>query len=418
MSNVTPLVVVESVSIFDAVSGDLHQDWTLIARDGTLDWIGPVASAPDVSENAYVINGAGKVALPGLIDCHVHLAADGSPDFAAQQMSDSVPRAVLRAAASAGHLLENGITTVRDCGSANNVAIELGRAISDGLVWGPRVVAAGRVITMTGGHCHFIGQECDGEDGVRAATRREIKAGAQFIKVMATGGVLTPGVSPQQVALIPSELRTIVETAHNAGKRVTSHAIGNAGIKNALRANVDSIEHGFHLDPEAIQLLLDQDAFLVPTLHAIDVELENEDKLPPWIAEKALSESHYLRDSFVAALAAGVKIAAGTDAGTPFNLPGELARELERMVDLGMSPTKALLAATRDAADNIGLLSTLGTLEQGKVADVVIVDGDPTRDITALRRVAAVLYGGRVFIPGPEQSDRGSLPVRRSHQPQ
>lgn len=390
------VIVVNNAAIFDAVTDELHRNWSVVITDGKISWIGPSDRAPGAPVLAHIIDGTGQVALPGLIDCHVHLTADGSPDFAAQQISDSAPRAVLRAAASAESLLRSGVTTVRDCGAADDAAIELGRAIADGIVRGPRVVAAGRVITMTGGHCHFIGRECDGEDGVRFATRRELKAGAQFIKVMATGGVLTPGVSPDDVALTLPELRTVVETAHNAGKLVTSHAIGGAGIKNALRAGVDSIEHGFHLDSEAIQLLLDQDAYLVPTIRAVDVEIENADQLPPWIADKARIEADHVKNSFSAALAAGVKIAAGTDAGTPFNLPGELVGELERMVALGMSPTSALLAATRHAAANIGLVDSLGTLEPGKIADVLLVDGDPTQNISDLHRTTAILFGGRI----------------------
>lgn len=391
-------VVLRGVSLFDGVTSGLQADRTVICVGDRIDWVGPTSAEPRVGPGAIVFDEAGRVLVPGLIDCHVHLSADGGTDFAGQLVSDTIPRAVLRAWASGNRLLASGVTTVRDCGAANDVVIELGRAIEDGLVAGPRVLAAGRVITMTGGHCFFVGRESDGEDGVRAATRAEIKAGAAFIKVMATGGVLTKGVSPNQVALTERELRVIVEEAHNAGKKVTAHAIGNVGIKNALRAGVDSIEHGFHFDEEAIQLALNSGAYLVPTLRALDADLEHEDALEPWLAHKAHSESGYHQASFRSALGATMKIAAGTDAGTPFNPPGELVRELETMVRLGMTAEQALLSATRYAAANIDRSDTIGTVEVGKCADLLLLEADPLQDVGALRATAAIISRGQVLV--------------------
>jgi imidazolonepropionase-like amidohydrolase len=254
------------------------------------------------------------------------------------------------------------------------------------------------VITMTGGHGHFIGREADGPDEVRKATRAEIKAGAAVIKVMATGGVLTPGVKPTQTALLPEELAVVAQEAHNSGRRVTTHAIGRSGIHNALVSGIDSIEHGFYLDDELLDIAVAQGTFLVPTILAVDGIVANGQGagIPGWVVEKAEQEAAKQRESFAAAVSSGMRIAAGTDAGTPFNRHGDLARELELMVQHGLSPMRTLVAATRGAAENLGLAHEIGTLEVGKLADLVLVDGDPVADVAATGRVVLVVKDGVV----------------------
>ena len=397
-----PALMVENVSIFDGTGAPLRTGWAVVVDSRKIQWMGPTGEAP-AFENGRRVDGTGRTLLPGLIDSHVHLSADAGPDFIGQLSSDSVQRATLRAARSAAQILAAGITTIRDCGSANNIAIELSKAIEDGLVVGPRVLAAGRVITMTGGHCWYIGRESDGVDGVRAAVRAELKAGADFIKVMATGGVLTPGVTAGQVALTEPELRVIVEEAHNSGKKVTCHAIGNAGIKNALRAGVDAIEHGMHLDDEALDMAVSQGTFLVPTLIALEVDLEAGPKglIPDWVYRKALGEAEHHRSSFIAAVRSGMRIGAGTDSGTPFNPHGNVVTEMESMIRLGLGTEEALVAATRSAAENLDIDGTVGTLAPGKVADMLLVDGDPTKDVAALRDVALVTRAGQVVYDPP-----------------
>lgn len=384
--------------VFDGTGSDLHRNWSVIVAGGSITWTGPADSEP--AFNGRRIDAQGLTILPGLIDCHVHLTTDGGADFFGQVANDTVQRSTLRAAKSASILLQSGITTVRDCGAANSVAIEVAKAVQDGLVDGPRVLAAGRVITMTGGHGYFIGREADGIDGVRKATRAELKEGASFIKAMATGGVLTPGVTPGQTALLEEELRAIIVEAHNAGRRVATHAIGNAGIMNALRAGVDSVEHGFYLDEAALDLAVDRGSYLVPTLVAVDriVEFGPGGGIPTWVVEKAESEVGHHKASFTAAVKSGMKIAAGTDAGTPFNQHGvNLARELELMVGCGLNPVQALVAATRNAAENLDVLHQVGTLEVGKQGDVIAVRGDPTKDVTAILNVVFVARGARIY---------------------
>ena len=389
--------LLRDVTVVDGTGADPVPGQAVVVEGRRIAWLGPADQAPSTSPDA-VVDGGGRTVLPGLINCHVHLCNDGAPDLFAQVMSDSISVATLRAARSARETLHSGVTTVRDCGAADEIVIELARAIEGGMIPGPRVQAAGRVITMTGGHGHFIGREADGADAVRRAVRTEIKAGAGVIKVMATGGVLTPGVSPTQTALLPEELAVVAQEAHNSGRRVATHAIGGTGILNALRAGIDSIEHGFYLDDETLDLAVTQGAFLVPTMLAVDRIVRNglAQGIPAWVVDKAEREAHKQRESFAAAVSSGMRVAAGTDAGTPFNGHGDLGLELGLMVDHGLSSMQALVAATRHAAENLGLLHELGTLEVGKLADLVVVDGDPVADITATSRVALVVKDGVV----------------------
>jgi imidazolonepropionase-like amidohydrolase len=344
------------------------------------------------------IDGSGHTLLPGLINCHVHVCNDGAANIFRQVEEDGTPTATLRAVRNLDIALRAGITTVRDCGAADDIAIELARAVADGLIPGPRILAAGRVITMTGGHGYFIGREADGPDAVRRAVRTELKAGADFIKAMATGGVLTPGVETEHTGLAEDELLQVARTAHNAGRRAACHAIGAPGIKNALRAGIDSIEHGIRLDEEGIGLAVAGGAVLVPTLVAVQSITANagHPEMPPWVVRKAEQESDKHRAAFAAALNAGVLIAAGTDAGTPFNPHGDLAREMGLMVDYGMTAMQAIVAATRTAARNLDIHHDTGTVEEGKRADLLMVEGDPGADIRRLHDVALVMQQGRI----------------------
>ena len=387
---------VRDATVIDGTGAPARSHQTVVVSGDTIEWVGPTAQEPE-SLPHRVVQASGLTVVPGLINSHVHLANDGAADLEAQVRADSVPIASLRAARNARFTLESGVTTVRDCGAANGVILELARAIESGLVTGPRVRAAGRVITMTGGHGHFMGREADGADGVRRAVRLELKAGAHFIKAMATGGVLTPGVSPTQTALHAEELTAIVQEAHNAGRRVATHAIGRQGIENALRAGVDSIEHGFYLDDELFERAVAQGTFLVPTLLAVHGIVTDGPAggSPAWMIDKAASEAERSRTMFKAAVDGGMKIAAGTDAGTPFNRHDDLVREMGLMVEIGLTPMQALVSATSSGAENAGLEST-GTVEPGKLADLLLVEGDPLADIDALTHIRLVAKEGVV----------------------
>ncbi|HEV7713289.1 MAG TPA: amidohydrolase family protein [Asanoa sp.] len=390
------MITIVGAQVFDAVTGTAAKKNVTI-HDGLVTAIGGEPATE-------TIDGTGGTLLPGLIDCHTHLCATATPDIIAQMGGDSPTRATLHAARNAKAHLDAGVTTVRDCGALGGIAIELAKAIDDGLVEGARVQAAGLVITMTGGHGHFLGREVDGVDEVRKATRQAVKDGAGFVKVMSTGGLLTPGVTAGRTAFAPDELKVLVDEAHNAGLRVATHAIGNEGIKNALRAGVDSVEHGFYLDDEAIDLLLARDdVYLVPTLSGVECALAHGDELAPWLRTKSQAVVEDRAASFRRAHAAGVRFAAGTDAGTPFNPHGGLPHEIALMAEVGLSPAEALIAATRHAAANLGLADRIGTIEVGKAADLILVDGDPLADLGALRKVRQVIQAG---VPRPPAGHR------------
>lgn len=387
----------DHVDLFDTKENVLRADWAISWRGQAIDWVGPSSALPQEIA-AHAVDGSNMTLVPGLIDCHVHLTADSSTDFAGSLASDRESLATLKALNAVQACLHAGVTTVRDCGAANDVAIQISHAVDDGLVSGARVIAAGRVITMTGGHCHYIGRESDGVDGVRRAVRQELKAGADFIKVMATGGVLTPNVTADQVTLDEEELLTVVREAHNAGRRVACHAVGSQGIRNALRAGVDSIEHGFHLEPDLIQMALDQGVFLVPTLRVLELEsrLGPEAGLPAWLTDKADRECDYAQANFQTAIAAGIRFAAGTDSGCPFTQHGDLVEELLVMHRLGLSAADCILAATKNAAENLDVWNRVGSLDQGKDADMLLVNGDPLQDLGHLKEVRLVVQRGQV----------------------
>ncbi len=395
MTSQSPLLI-SSVAVFDGTGGPLLPEHSVLVEGDRISWVGPAAQAPEVP-GARVVDGTGRTLLPGLMNNHVHLGADVAESArSGDTLAGSVVEATVHATNNLRETIATGVTSVRDCGSVEGFAIEVRDLVERGVIPGPRVQAAGRVITMTGGHGHFIGRQADGPWGIAAATRAELKCGADFIKIMSTGGVLTKGVSPLQTALHVEELAAAVAEAHNAGKRITSHAIGGQGVKNAILAGLDSIEHACFMDDEAIQLALDRGTIIVPTLIAVRRIADNGDSLPAWMYEKVMLEAEASERSFRAAVAAGVTIACGTDAGTPYNPHGELPGELELMVEFGMTPVQALVAATSTSAVNFDLADELGTVAEGRLADLLLVEGDPTTSISAVRDVVLVLKGGEV----------------------
>jgi len=344
----------------------------------------------------------GRCLLPGMIDCHVHLCIDGSADPMQSLQKDSATMITLKAARQARLTLLGGVTTVRDLGSANGISGSLRDAITLGVVTGPRVVTTNQAVCITGGQGWQFSRQADGPDDVRRAVREQIRAGADAIKMMATGGVITPGVEPGSPQFTLEELKAGAEEAHKAGRKIAAHAQGNEGIKNSLRAGFDTIEHGIYLDDEAIALLLEKKAVLVPTLSAPFNIMEKGEKsgIPSFIIEK----TRRVKDAHVASIKkahkAGVPIASGADSGTPFNLHGENLRELELLVGIGLSPMEAIVSATRIAAETLGLGSRLGTLQPGKLADLIVVEGDPLEDIAVLQRkdkMVAVMKDGQFY---------------------
>ena len=393
--------MVTAYSGMKIIKGDENEpipEGVILVEDGEIKLVDQYSNI-EIPADAEIVDLTGKVVMPGIIDCHIHSLMDASPDPISEVMQQPDAMSVLRGADHLRATVESGVTYVRDLGGVNYAEMSLQQASDEGLIQGPRMQVCGRVITMTGGHGHPMGREADAEDEVRKAAREQLKAGADIIKLMATGGVLTPGVEPGASQLSEKEMRAAVEEAGNAGKRTAAHAQGAEGIKNALRAGVDSIEHGLFLDEEAVQLMKEKDAWLVPTLAATHwiIQAGTEGGIPPYAVKKAEDAQKSHRKSFQMALEAGVKIAMGTDAGTPFNQHGENIQELELMVRAGMNPLEAIRSATSQAAKLLGVSDHVGTISAGKRADLLVLDDDPLADIQNMYHVNRVYKDGKLM---------------------
>ena len=345
----------------------------------------------------HVLDLTGTFLMPGLIDMHVHLVWSGSADPAAVVASDGEQLTVVRAVEHARAQLASGVTTVRDLGGNWDIPLTIARAIVRGYTAGPRVVASGRTIIMTGGHDPFWGIPSDGPQAVLRAVRRQVSFGAQVIKVAASGGVYgrPEGESVVQSELTEEELTVAAKEAHRFGLRVAAHALGSDGIGNALRAGVDTIEHGIFLTEELATEMVIRGTALCPTLLVYRTIAENrEGTIPAYAVDKARVAAEAHRESFRLAMEAGVRIVAGTDAGSPATPHPSLVTELELMHEYGMAPDRVLASATRVAADVLGFGASLGTVEPGKQADLLVVEGNPLDDLANLHRVHCVLRAG------------------------
>ena len=400
-------VVVQAGLLIDGTGSQPVRGATILIEDGRITAIGSRVRTP---EGAEVIDLRDRTVLPGFIDSHVHLVGRyiGEGEWKNSRVRDLPQEDAIRGVRNARLTLEAGFTTVRNVGARALSDIALRDTINEGVVEGPRILAAGHSLGITGGHCDTNGFVpgvmdrgtdqgiADGVEAVMHAARVQMKRGADVIKFCATGGVLSEGdaVGVQQFTL--EEMRAIVQVTHLAERRVAAHAHGNEGIKVALRAGVDSIEHGSELDAEAIRLFQETGAFLVPTLMAQEA-VEHQAKtgvLSGERAEKALYIAPKARASFREAAAAGVKVALGSDAGVfPHGTQG---REFVLMVQNGMDPMAALVAGTGNAAKLLGVDHDLGTLENGKIADLVAVSGNPLDDITVVTQPELVMKQGRV----------------------
>ncbi|MEM1527239.1 MAG: amidohydrolase family protein [Sulfolobales archaeon] len=365
----------------------------------------------DVGEQSKVIELKGVTLLPGLVDAHVHFT--GLRTYNPAEIA-VVPQdlRVLRAAQDAQKALLSGFTTLRDCGGT--IALSLRRAIAEGTVPGPRILASGRPICQTGGHCdtHYMPLEdvikrgsallCDGPWECRKAARIALRDGADFIKVMTSGGVGSEKDDPRHPQMSVEEVKAVAEEAHRVGKKVASHAQGAEGVKIAILGGVDTIEHGYFLDEESIELMKERGVCYVPTLCLVEVYRKTLENPPPGIPEWRLKKQEecieYMPQSFRAAYRAGVKIATGTDYyGPPLRAFGSHADEPIVMVKYGMNPVDALTASTKNAAECLGL-SNVGVVDKGMVADLVGVLGDPETDIETLRNVVFVMKEGFVVL--------------------
>ncbi len=390
--------------VLDVTSGKMLSGQAIVIEG---DRIVAVAPADKVKAEAGEMRIAlpNATVLPGLIDAHTHLTSD--PVFGYPSLANSIPRQALIGAKNARITLLAGFTTVRNVGAQGYSDIALRDAINAGDVPGPRMDASGPLMSITGGHCdnNLLPFEyhatydgvADGVENVQHKVREIIKYGADLIKICATGGVLSKGDNPQHAQFTLEEMKAIVADAHRLGRKVAAHAHGAEGIKWATEAGVDSIEHGSYIDDEGIALMKQHGTYLVPTEYLMDWMEQNADAihLPEMYRQKMRDVTAASRKNVAKAMAAGVKIAFGTDSSVyPHGLN---AHEFAVYVRMGMTPTEAIRTATVNAADLLGWSDRVGTLEPGKYADLIAVDGDPTQDVTTLERVKFVMKGGEVY---------------------
>ncbi len=373
-------------------------------HDGYLD---PGDVDTEADAQVTLVDLSDQFVLPGLMDMHVHLLSELNPNSRIEAVTTSNTLSALRGAQYARRTLHAGFTTVRDLGGYPESIFALRDAIERGYVQGPRIFAAGSALAATGGHGDVDGYRadllelwtpetiCDGAVDCRRAVRYAVKYGADWIKITATGGVLSDTATGLDQQMTDDELREIMDTAHSLGLKVAAHAHGTNGINAALRAGVDSIDHGSFLDRESIKLLKANDAYLVPTLmpgHVLPQSMDGNPFFTPAIKAKALDATAAAKASFRLALKNDVNIAFGTDTGvTPH---GANAKEFELMVEQGMSPAQAIRSATVMTAALLGQSADLGTIETGKLADLIGVPSSPLDDISALSRVSAVIKNG------------------------
>jgi len=375
-------------------------DGAVVIGDRTVDWVGPVGVLPAGHLSLPRADYPGSTIMPGLIDSHVHLAFDGGPNPAARMRAETGEQQLMLMLRSARELLGVGVTTARDLGSRAYLAVAVRDAIAAGLARGPRLVVAACPITVTGGHCWFMGGEADSEDDLRRLVRTHHKHGADLIKVMSTGGFMTTGSAPWYAQFTTAQLAVIVEEAARVDKPVAAHAHGTEGIRRAVEAGVTTIEHCSFVtetnerrfsEPLAARIA-ERGMFVCPTISAG----------APYIAELAGIEV----GAHVKAMHdMGVRIIAGTDAGIDNNPHHQYVGGLEYLVTLGFQPAQVLAMATTEAAAALGLGATTGRLAPGYDADLIVVHGDPQADIAALRDLRKVIARGRGYVPDSGRFD-------------
>jgi len=411
--------VLKAARLFDGKSNALLTPGVVVVTDGKIVAAGTSAAIP---AGAEMIDLGDATLLPGFIDAHTHLTTMYSEDYKQERLDPlekTIAERALDASVNARVTLLAGVTTVRDVGSSDYLDVGLRNAIRNGKVPGPRMLVTVHALSATGGHCDFsqgfreglFGHESgplegvvNGADQGRYAVRLDHKYGADMIKVCATGGVLSPTDDVDTPQLTQEELNAIVDEAHALRRKTAAHAHGAEGAKRAIRAGIDSIEHGTFLDDEALDMMKQRGTFLVPTLMAkqgLQERIDKEIYIPPAILAKAKVAIASIHQTFQRALAKGVKIGLGTDAAVYPH--GRNLEEFHQMTDLGMKPIDALKAGTSMDAELLGLADKLGTLEAGKIADVVAVPGDPVQNIRQTEHVFFVMKEGVIY-----KNDRGA----------
>jgi imidazolonepropionase-like amidohydrolase len=393
--------IIHAAKLFDATNGRVLTNQEIVIEG---DKIVSIGAAGKAAATDRVINV--PFVLPGLIDVHTHLTGDPY-HFGYVELSISTPREALNGAKNAKTTLDVGFTTVRNVGAGGYTDVALRDAINDGDLPGPRMIVSGPALGITGGHCdnNLLPFEyhnkadgvADGIDAVRQKVREVIKYGADVIKICATGGVLSKGDDPKASQYTLEEMKVIAQEAHRLGRKVAAHAHGGEGIIWASEAGIDSIEHGSYIDDAGIAILKKNGTYMVPTIYLNEWLIENMDKIgfPSIYRQKEIDVAAVSEKNMAHAMMSGVKIAFGTDAAVyPHGLN---ARQFATYVRMGLTPTQAIQTATVNAADLLGWSKNVGSIDPGKWADIIAVDGDPTQDVTTLQHVKFVMKGGVVY---------------------
>jgi len=397
-----PVLVIRAARLIDGTGGTPISPAIVVVRGDRIEAVGGAAAMP---AGARVVDLGSATILPGLIDLHTHLTSSGV-HWEDELVKTTPGQATLHGAYNSRITLLAGFTTCRDMGPTwPYTDIDLRKAIDEGLVPGPRLMVAGNYVSATGGagdarqfsiyvDVPIVQNLADGPDAIRHVVRTNLKNGADFIKILATGAVLSKGTPPGAQQYSEVEIRVAVEEAARWGRSVAAHAHGTDGIKAAIRAGVRTIDHGSMMDAEAVELLRTRHAYFVPTLYTSEAIAVN-----PNVPEAEKERSRQIKDvkdrSFQMVLKAGLPIGFGTDAAV---IPhGQNARELTYRVRLGESPMAAIVSATRTSAEIMGWSDRVGTVERGKFADIIAVAGDPLRDIAELERVSWVMKGGVIY---------------------
>ena len=404
-------IVLKAAHLFDAVSGKLVEHGVVVVAGDKIQAVGTDVKIPD---GAQVIDLGDATLLPGFIDAHVHLSGESGPHWY-HDFYDGIMRFPAEQALYGAHYakvtLEAGITTVRDVGSSDYIALGMRNAIKAGMIPGPRMLVSNYAIGSTGGHADqdpvppqriavagpILGV-CNGADECRAAVRYQVKYGADVIKFMPSGGVLSLADPVDNVQLTQDEMNAIVSEAHAWKRKVAAHCHGDLAAKMAIAAGVDSIEHGSFLKDDTLLEMKKKHVYLVATLFAGAWTGEHADTFPPVIAAKARAASSQMQQMFQHAVKIGVPIAMGTDAAVEPH--GLNAREFSLMTKNGLGAAQALLAGTANAAELLGVAGETGTLTPGKYADIVAVAGNPLSDMTATERPVFVMKEGTIYVGG------------------